>query len=68
MTPGQWTERYRRAWETANTDEVVDLFTPDATYRPSLFREPFLGRDAIRSYRQPGAAAVNRRVCGGLVS
>jgi len=33
----------------------VDLFTPDASYRSSVFREPFLGSDAIRSYWQRGA-------------
>ena len=50
MTAVQWIERYRRAWETADADEVVDLFTPDASYRSSVFREPFLGRDAIGQY------------------
>jgi len=24
MTADQWIERYRRAWETADADEVVD--------------------------------------------
>lgn len=51
----QWIERYRQAWETADADEVVDLFTPDASYRSSVFREPYLGRDAIRQYWQRGA-------------
>jgi SnoaL-like domain len=55
MTPGQWAERYRRAWETADTDEIVDLFTPDASYRSSVFRAPYLGSDAIRQYWQRGA-------------
>ena len=55
VTPDQWIERYRRAWETADADDVVDLFTPDAPYRSSVFREPFLGTDAIRSYWQRGA-------------
>jgi hypothetical protein len=51
VTPDQWIERYRRAWETADADEeVVDLFTPDASYRSSIFREPFLGSDAVRQY------------------
>ena len=26
----RWAERYRRAWETADADEIADLFTPDA--------------------------------------
>ena len=51
----QWTERYRRAWETADADEVADLFTPDASYRSSVFREPFVGSDAIRQYWRRGA-------------
>jgi hypothetical protein len=50
----QWIERYRRAWETADADEVVDLFTPNASYRSSVFREPFLGREAIHRYWQRG--------------
>jgi hypothetical protein len=55
VTANRWIERYRRAWETADADEVVDLFTPDASYRSSFFREPFLGRDAIRQYWRRGA-------------
>jgi len=57
VTPEQWIERYRRAWETADADEVVDLFTPDAAYLSSVFREPYLGSDAIRQYWQRGAGA-----------
>jgi len=53
----QWIERYGRAWETGDADEIVDLFTPDASYRSSVFREPYLGRDAIRAYWQRGAGA-----------
>ena len=55
MTPDQWIERYRLAWETADADEVAGLFTPDASYRSSVFREPFLGSDTICSYWQRGA-------------
>jgi len=36
MTHQQWIERYRRAWETGDTDEIVGLFTPDASYRSSV--------------------------------
>jgi uncharacterized protein (TIGR02246 family) len=55
MTVELWIERYRRAWETADADEVVDLFTPDASYRSSVFREAYVGSDAIRAYWQRGA-------------
>jgi len=40
VTVDEWIERYRRAWETADADEVVDLFTPDASYRSSVFHKP----------------------------
>ena len=46
MAHEQWIERYRRAWETADEDEIADLFTPDAWYRSSVFREPFVGTEA----------------------
>jgi hypothetical protein len=36
MTPEQWIERYRRAWETADDEEIVDLFTPGASYQQRL--------------------------------
>jgi SnoaL-like domain len=55
ITREQWIERYGRAWETADADEIVELFTPDASYRSNVFREPYLGRDAIRRYWQRGA-------------
>jgi hypothetical protein len=55
ITPELWIERYRQAWETADADEVADLFTPGASYRSSVFREPHLGSDAIRRYWQRGA-------------
>ena len=52
-----WIERYRRAWETADADEIVALFTPDAWYWSSVFREPFVGHEAIRDYWLRGAGA-----------
>jgi hypothetical protein len=55
VTPEQWIERYRRGLGDSNADEVVDLFTPNASYRSSVFREPFIGSDAIRQYWQRGA-------------
>ena len=61
MTPEQWIERYRRAWETADAGEIVDLFTPDASYRSGVFRKPHIGSDAIRQYWQD-AAGTQREV------
>jgi len=54
VTPDQWIERYRGPGRQ-QTSTKADLFTPNASYRSSVFREPFLGRDAIRSYWQRGA-------------
>ena len=61
ITTEQWIERYRRAWERADADEIVELFTPDACYRSSVFREPYLGSEAIRGYWQR-AAGTQREV------
>ncbi|MBA3428700.1 MAG: nuclear transport factor 2 family protein, partial [Actinobacteria bacterium] len=62
MTVGEWIDRYAHAWETANADEVVGLFTPDASYRSSVFREPHVGSDAIRAYWQGAAGAQSEVV------
>jgi hypothetical protein len=39
----EWIEGYRRAWETADTDLVLTLFTEDASYRSNPFEEPHVG-------------------------
>lgn len=51
----EWIERYGRAWETADEGLVVSLFTEDASYRSSPFREPYRGHKEIRAYWQRGA-------------
>jgi uncharacterized protein (TIGR02246 family) len=56
-----WLARYGRAWETADEDEVADLFVPDAVYRSHVFREPHVGREAIRAYWR-GAAGTQSEV------
>jgi hypothetical protein len=38
------------AWEKGDADAVVSLFTEDAVYRSSPFREPHVGHEGIRSY------------------
>jgi uncharacterized protein (TIGR02246 family) len=45
-----WLERYRRAWEEGDADAAAALFTDDAVYRSSPFREPHVGPDGIREY------------------
>jgi uncharacterized protein (TIGR02246 family) len=44
-----WIARYERAWRTAGTSSLGELFTSDATYRQSPYAEPLKGLDAIAS-------------------
>lgn len=45
-----WVERYERLWRTAGTDQLSDLFHPDATYLASPWEEPITGLDAIEKF------------------
>lgn len=42
-----WVEGYRRAWERNDPRAIGALFTDDATYAATPFREPVRGREAI---------------------
>jgi hypothetical protein len=44
-----WVAAYERAWRTAGTDDLDDLFTPDATYRLAPFQEPHRGLEPLRA-------------------
>jgi len=59
MDLADWIERYRLAWETADADLVVSLFTEDASYRSNPFEAPHLGHDGIRAYWE-GVTSVQR--------
>jgi hypothetical protein len=45
-----WIEAYGRAWRERDADAVAAIFTEDAVYRSSPFREPHVGSDSIRAY------------------
>jgi hypothetical protein len=49
MELADWIEGYR-AWETADTNLVLTLFTEDASYRSNPFEEPHVGHDRFRAY------------------
>lgn len=44
-----WIRAYERAWRTAGTDALWDLFTDDASYLTAPFRDPHVGVEAIRA-------------------
>ncbi|HEX2293404.1 MAG TPA: nuclear transport factor 2 family protein [Gaiellaceae bacterium] len=50
MEVGAWLERYRAAWEEADAGAAAALFTDDAVYWSSPFREAHRGPDGIRDY------------------
>ena len=50
MNAADWIEAYRRAWVGRDPEAAVALFTEDAVYRSSPFREPSVGSDGIREY------------------
>jgi SnoaL-like domain len=53
----EWIDGYARAWETADEDLIASLFTEDASYRSSPFRDPFRGHNEIRAYWRRGAGS-----------
>ena len=42
-----WIAAYERAWRTAGTRSLADLFTEDASYRASPYEKPAIGLAAI---------------------
>lgn len=43
----EWVERYRRAWESNDVEEIAELFTEDALYYGRPDCEPWTPRDTI---------------------
>jgi len=43
----RWLDGYERAWRTAGTAALEQLFDPEATYQPSPYEEPLRGLGAI---------------------
>ncbi|MFJ8814758.1 YybH family protein [Amycolatopsis thermoflava] len=42
-----WVDGYERAWRSPGTGALAELFTGDATYQQSPYREPVRGLPAI---------------------
>jgi ketosteroid isomerase-like protein len=45
-----WAERYRSAWEGADSEAVAALFTEDGIYRDDIYEEPHRGRGGVIAY------------------
>ena len=46
----RWVDGYERAWRTAGTDRLGDLFSPDASYLASPWAPPVEGLSAIARF------------------
>lgn len=46
----RWIEAYERAWRTAGTATLDQLFTAEAVYRPGPFAEPVAGLQALAAF------------------
>jgi hypothetical protein len=52
-----WIELYERAWRTAGTDLLTELFASEATYQTAPFEEPHRGLPAIAAMWQARRAS-----------
>ena len=43
----KWIAAYKRAWRTAGTESLADLFAEDGSYRMSPYEEPARGLEQI---------------------
>ena len=50
----RWVAGYERAWRTAGTEPLAELFTPDVTYLPSPWADPIVGLDALGPWWDAG--------------
>jgi hypothetical protein len=49
-----WVDLYERAWRTAGTELLADLFAAGATYQTAPFEQPFRGLPAIAAMWEAG--------------
>ncbi|WP_166433986.1 nuclear transport factor 2 family protein [Roseovarius spongiae] len=58
----QWLDHYGEAWIKGDPEQITTLFTETASYRETPFDDALIGRDAIKSYWQEGAADAQENV------
>jgi ketosteroid isomerase-like protein len=54
-----WIRRYERAWRTAGTEALRDLFTENATYLLSPYQDPVVGLEEIAAMWERERAGPN---------
>ncbi|NNH68773.1 SnoaL-like domain-containing protein [Nocardia uniformis] len=55
----KWVDTYQRAWRTAGTDTLSDLFVPDAQYLVSPWATPVTGLEALAGFWEAGRDGPN---------
>ena len=48
-TVSAWLDKYVRAWQSYDPQQIGERFTEDASYYPGPFEPPIRGRDAVVS-------------------
>lgn len=46
----RWADTWQRGWQALEAEPILALYADDALLSTAPFREPYLGRDGIRSY------------------
>ena len=46
----RWARTWTEAWEQMDTEAIVALYAPDATFSTEPFREAYRGLDGVRAY------------------
>lgn len=69
-TVQHWVGLYEALWRTAGTDRLGELFSPDATYRPSPWAEGFSGLDEIARFWEDERAGADEEftMASGVVA
>lgn len=45
-----WARTWQDGWNSGDVDSIVELYADAATFSSQPFREPYRGRDGVRSY------------------
>ena len=46
----RWADTWKRAWETLDTERIVEMYAPEVVFSSEPFRDPYHGAEGVRSY------------------